>query len=114
MIVFCSTIVGGEFLTKHPEVPIDNLLLELDVLDTRTNDARAALVKEDNEDGVVQSAKALGRESLYGVSLVLLMKGRLMPFMMSDDDACTYLTAAVQQLETLLLLLKEEYKPVCG
>jgi len=32
---------------------------------------------------------------------------------MADGDARKYLTAAVQQLESLLLLLKEEFKPVC-
>jgi hypothetical protein len=71
---FCSTVVGGKCLSKHPEVPIDELLLELEALDTRTNAARAALAKENNEDGVIQSAKALGHESLHGVQLVLPMK----------------------------------------
>jgi hypothetical protein len=33
-------------------------------------------------------------------------------FTTADDDARKFLTAAVQQLESLLLLLKEEYKPV--
>ncbi|KAJ8596719.1 hypothetical protein M405DRAFT_102264 [Rhizopogon salebrosus TDB-379] len=33
-------------------------------------------------------------------------------FITADDDARKFLTAAVQQLESLLLLLKEEYKPV--
>ena len=32
---------------------------------------------------------------------------------MADDDARKYLTVAVQQLESLLLLLKEEFKPMC-
>jgi hypothetical protein len=32
---------------------------------------------------------------------------------MADGDVRTYLTAAVQQLDILLLLLKEEFKPVC-
>lgn len=32
---------------------------------------------------------------------------------MADDDARKYLTVAIQQLESLLLLLKEEFKPVC-
>ncbi|KAG2156425.1 hypothetical protein DEU56DRAFT_234799 [Suillus clintonianus] len=96
LLACLRSIVGGECLSTHPQVPIDELLLELDVLDTRTNDARTALLEENNEDGVVQSAKALGHahEGLH------------------DGDARTYLTAAVQQLGTLLLLLKEEFKPV--
>jgi hypothetical protein len=47
-------------LSKHPQVYINELLLELDSLESRTNDARMALLEENNEDGVVRSAKALG------------------------------------------------------
>jgi hypothetical protein len=83
-------------LAKSPQVHIDELLLQLDLLDSRTNDARMALLEENKEDNVVRSAKVLGyvHEGLH------------------DDDARTYLTAAVQQLDILLLLLKEEFKPV--
>jgi hypothetical protein len=77
MGIFCSAVVGGECLSKHPEVPIDHLLLELEALDTRTNAAHAALVKEDNEDGIVQSAKALGHEGPHGAQPVPLRKGYL-------------------------------------
>lgn len=47
-------------MSKHPQVHINELLLELDSLDSRTNDARMALLEDNNEDGVVRSAKALG------------------------------------------------------
>lgn len=60
--------MGGECLSQDPQVHIDKLLLELDSLDNRTGDARKAL--EDNkEDGIVQSAKALGHahEGLHGM-----------------------------------------------
>ncbi|KAG1735045.1 hypothetical protein EDB19DRAFT_1910886 [Suillus lakei] len=96
LLACLRSIVGGECLSKHPQVHIDELLLELDALDSRTNDARTALLEENNEDGIVRSVKALGcaHEGLH------------------DGDARTYLTAAVQQLEILLLLLKEEFKPI--
>ncbi|OAX38591.1 hypothetical protein K503DRAFT_717985 [Rhizopogon vinicolor AM-OR11-026] len=94
LLACLRTVVGGECLSKHPEVPIDELFLELEALDTRTNAIRSALVKETDEDDVIQSAKALGYEDLH------------------DDDARKYLTVAVQQLESLLLLLKEEFKPI--
>ena len=77
MDIFCSTVVGGECLSKHPEVPIDELFLELEALDTRTNAIRSALVKETDEDDVIQSAKALGYEDLHGVQFVLSTKGCL-------------------------------------
>ncbi|KAG1892077.1 hypothetical protein F4604DRAFT_1697243 [Suillus subluteus] len=93
LLACLRSIVGGECLSKYPQVHIDELLLELDSLDSRTNDARMALLEENKEDGVVRSAKALGH-GLY------------------DGDARTYLTAAVQQLDILLLLLKEEFEPV--
>lgn len=105
--------MGGEFLNNHPEVPIHTLLLELEALDTRTNAARLALVKETGEDDVIQSAKALGHEYQHGVQLVLPTRGNFMPFVIAGDDAHKYLATAVQQLEYLLLLLKEEFKPVC-
>lgn len=60
MIIICSSVVGGECLSKHPQVYINELLLELDSLESRTNDARMALLEENNEDGVVRTAKALG------------------------------------------------------
>lgn len=41
------------------------------------------------------------------------MVTRFIPFMMADGDVRTYLTAAVQQLDVLLLLLKEEFKSMC-
>lgn len=66
MGIFCSIIVGGECLSKHPEVPINVLLLELEALDIRTDAARLALAKENNEDCIVQAAKALGHEGLHG------------------------------------------------
>ncbi|OAX33053.1 hypothetical protein K503DRAFT_776013 [Rhizopogon vinicolor AM-OR11-026] len=89
-------VVGGACLSKHAEVPIHSLFLELDALETHTNAARSALVKDNDEDldGVVRSAKALGHEGL------------------DADGARKYLAAAVQQLESLLLFLKEEFKPV--
>lgn len=93
LLACLRSMVGGECLSKYPQVHIDELLLELDSLDSRTNDARMALLEENKEDGVVRSAKALG----HGLH---------------DGDARTYLTAAVQQLDILLLLLKEEFKPV--
>ncbi|KAG0703848.1 hypothetical protein DFH29DRAFT_914338, partial [Suillus ampliporus] len=96
LLACLRSIVGGECLSKHPEVPIDELLLELDTLDTRTNDARTALVRENNGDGIVRNAKALGHVHEC----------------QHDDDARTYLTAAVHQLEILLRLLKEEFKPI--
>jgi hypothetical protein len=96
LLACLRSIVGGECLAKSPQVHIDELLLQLDLLDSRTNDARMALLEENKEDNVVRSAKVLGyvHEGLH------------------DDDARTYLTAAVQQLDILLLLLKEEFKPV--
>lgn len=97
LLACLRSIVGGECLSKHPQVHINELLLELDSLDSRTNDARMALLEENNEDGVVRSAKALGH-ALEGLA--------------HDGDVRTYLTAAVQQLDILLLLLKEEFKPV--
>ncbi|KAG1868139.1 hypothetical protein C8R48DRAFT_671601 [Suillus tomentosus] len=95
LLACLRSIVGGECLSQDPQVHTDKLLLELDSLDSRTSDARKAL--EDNkEDGIVQSAKALGHahEGLH------------------DGDVRTYLTAAVQQLDVLLLLLKEEFKSI--
>lgn len=96
LLACLRSIVGGECLSKSPQVPIDELLLALDLLDSRTNDARMALLEENQEDGIVRSAKALGHahEGLHG------------------GDVRTYLTAAVQQLDILLLLLKEEFKPI--
>ncbi|KAG1782930.1 hypothetical protein EV702DRAFT_1274453 [Suillus placidus] len=96
LLACLRSIVGGECLSKYPQVPIDELLLELDLLDSRTNDARMALLEENKEDGIVRSAKALGHahEGLH------------------DGDVRTYLTAAVQQLDILLPLLKEEFKPI--
>ncbi|KAG2155138.1 uncharacterized protein EDB93DRAFT_1131428 [Suillus bovinus] len=95
LLACLRSIIGGECLSQDPQVPIDELLLELDSLDSRTNDARVAL--EDNkEDGIVSSAKAL--EHTY--------EG------LHDGDARAYLTAAVQQLGILLLLLKEEFKSI--
>ncbi|KAG1806459.1 uncharacterized protein HD556DRAFT_1436418 [Suillus plorans] len=95
LLACLRSIVGGECLSQDPQVHIDELLVELDSLDSRTGGARKAL--EDNEDdGIVQSAKALGHahEGLH------------------DGDVRTYLTAAVQQLDILLLLLKEEFKSI--
>ncbi|KAG2115816.1 uncharacterized protein F5147DRAFT_674779 [Suillus discolor] len=95
LLACLRSIVGGECLSQDPQVHIDELLLELDSLDSRTGDARKAL--EDNkEDDIAQSAKALGHayEGLH------------------DGDVRTYLTAAVQQLDILLLLLKEEFKSI--
>ncbi|KAG2349274.1 hypothetical protein BDR05DRAFT_1056135 [Suillus weaverae] len=96
LLACLRSIVGGECLSKSPQVPIDELLLALDLLDNRTNDARMALLEENQEDDIVRSAKALGHahEGLHG------------------GDVRTYLTAAVQQLDILLLLLKEEFKPI--
>jgi len=113
MYIFCSTVVGGEFLNNHPEVPIHPLLLELEALDTRTDAARLALMKETGSDDVMQSAKALGHEYQRGMQLVLHTKGYFMPFVMAGDDARKYLATAVQQLECLLLFLKEEFILVC-
>lgn len=94
LLACLRSIVGGECLSKYPQIHIDELLLELDSLDSRANDARMTLLEENAEDGLVRSAKALG-------------------YVHKDlDDARTYLTAAVQQLDILLLLLKEEFKPV--
>lgn len=94
LLACLRSIVGGECLSKYPQAPIDELLLELDSLDGRTNDARTTLLEED-KDSVVRCAKALGHvQELH------------------DSDARTYLTAAVQQLDVLLLLLKEEFKPI--
>jgi hypothetical protein len=61
--------VGGECLAKSPQVHIDELLLQLDLLDSRTNDARMALLEENKEDNVVRSAKVLGyvHEGLHGM-----------------------------------------------
>ncbi|OJA12438.1 hypothetical protein AZE42_08205 [Rhizopogon vesiculosus] len=87
-------VVGGACSSKHAEVPIHSLFLELDALETHTNAARSALDNNEDSDGVVRSAKTLGYEGL------------------DDDDARKYLAAAVQQLESLLLFLKEEFKPV--
>ncbi|KAG1803153.1 hypothetical protein EV424DRAFT_338779 [Suillus variegatus] len=95
LLACLRSIVGGECLSQDPQVHIDELLLELDSLDSRTNDARNAL--EDNkEDVIVQSAKALGHahEGLH------------------DGDVRKYLATAVQQLDILLLLLKEEFKSI--
>ncbi|KAG1752416.1 uncharacterized protein EDB91DRAFT_1243185 [Suillus paluster] len=96
LLACLRSIVGGECLSQHPEVPIDELLLELDALDIRTNDARTTLATENNEDDIVRCAKALGHvyKDLH------------------DHDARTFLTAAVQQLGILLHLLKEEFKPI--
>jgi len=77
---FCSTVVGGSCLNKHPEIPINELLLELEALDVRASDARVSLTKENKQDGVIQCAKALGHEGLYGVWLVFTMKGLLDAF----------------------------------
>ncbi|KAG1768716.1 hypothetical protein EDD22DRAFT_949400 [Suillus occidentalis] len=97
LLACLRSIVGGECLSKHPQVHINELLLELDSLESHTNDARMALLEENNEDGVVRTAKALGH-AVEGLA--------------HDGDVRTYLTAAVQQLDILLLLLKEEFKPV--
>lgn len=99
LLACLRSVVGGECLSKHPQVYINELLLELDSLESRTNDARMALLEENNEDGVVRTAKALGH-AVEGLAHV------------ADGDVRTYLTAAVQQLDILLLLLKEEFKPV--
>ena len=74
---FCSTVVGGSCLNKHPEIPINELLLELEALDARASDARASLIKENKQDGVIQCAKALGHEGLHGVRFVFTRKGLL-------------------------------------
>ncbi|KAG2357963.1 hypothetical protein BDR07DRAFT_316899 [Suillus spraguei] len=59
LLACLRSVVGGECLSRYPQVPIDELLLELDSLDSRTNDARTTLLEE-NKDGVVRCAKALG------------------------------------------------------
>lgn len=97
LLACLRSIVGGECLSKHPQVHINELLLELDSLESRTNDARMALLEENDQDGVVRNAKALGH-ALEGLA--------------HDGDVRTYLTTAVHQLDILLLLLKEEFKPV--
>ncbi|KAG2115818.1 uncharacterized protein F5147DRAFT_381763 [Suillus discolor] len=95
LLACLRSIVGGECLSQDPQVHIDELLLELDSLDSRTNDARNAL-DDNKEDDIVQSAKALGHahEGLH------------------DGNVRKYLTTAVQQLDILLPLLKEEFKSI--
>ncbi|KAJ8596163.1 P-loop containing nucleoside triphosphate hydrolase protein [Rhizopogon salebrosus TDB-379] len=98
LVDFLRMAIGGEFFNQNPESPLTHLVFKLDDLKAHRSDARAALCNLSGQE-LKAEAQDLGRlDSLSSHK--------------SEQDARQYLEELANQLDILIPLVEEEFKPI--